>query len=500
MSAESLTEIAQLAKDAGNGKLARATEAVLRARDGDFDKSIPSINAFQGVLQEFLQHDLMDGWIYVTGQDRHTYPELVTSIEYDNGTSRGRNDTPSLLIWTMAYGLANTGHNSRHLGSSRRAHRFAPQDVVRRRVADAFAAKGIYKESPELRAAYDQSIERHKRLTQNAFAKQFRFTGAAYAYETINYRREKEEFHERRVIHDLERSQYAASASHYESFLFDDHPTANGLGMVPDHPLVRVFDLSTHECLWVHGDSLTPYQYDQSLREKLVLPDSHRDLLDVLTSDIDDIIEGKSAGNVILCKGIPGVGKTLTAEVYAELTQRPLYAIHSGSLGTTADTIQANLKTIFQRAQRWGCVLLLDEADVFVVQRGNNIQQNTIVAEFLRTLEYFTGLMFMTTNRPDDIDEAIVSRCAAIIDYHPPTPQNAAAIWRVMATQYRADLDDELITKLVATFPKIAPRDIKMLLRLALRVSNASNEPLTLEAFRRCAMFRAIDMVSTPAA
>lgn len=106
----------------------------------------------------------------------------------------------------------------------------------------------------------------------------------------------------------------------------------------------------------------------------------------------------------------------------------------------------------------------------------------------------------MTTNRPDDIDEAIVSRCAAIIDYHPPTPQNAAAIWRVMATQYRADLDDELITKLVATFPKIAPRDIKMLLRLALRVSNASNEPLTLEVFRRCAMFRAIDMVNAPAA
>ena len=122
--------------------------------------------------------------------------------------------------------------------------------------------------------------------------------------------------------------------------LFEDHPTANGVGLVPEHPLVRVFDLGSHEFLWVHADDLTPYRYDHTLRDKLVLPESHRDLLDVLTSNleafIDDIIEGKSAGNVILCKGVPGVGKTLTAEVYTELIERPLYSVHSGSLGTTA--------------------------------------------------------------------------------------------------------------------------------------------------------------------
>lgn len=53
--------------------------------------------------------------------------------------------------------------------------------------------------------------------------------------------------------------------------------------------------------------------------------------------------------------------------------------------------------------------VLLDEADVFVVERGNNIEQNVTVAEFLRTLEYFDGLLFMTTNRPAEIDEALTS-------------------------------------------------------------------------------------------
>lgn len=278
--------------------------------------------------------------------------------------------------------------------------------------------------------------------------------------------------------------------------LFEDHPTANGVGLVPEHPLVRVFDLGSHEFLWVHADDLTPYRYDHTLRDKLVLPESHRDLLDVLTSNleafIDDIIEGKSAGNVILCKGVPGVGKTLTAEVYTELIERPLYSVHSGSLGTTAESVQKNLKQIFQYAERWGCVLLLDEADVLVVKRGENIEQNAIVAEFLRVLEYHKGLLFMTTNRPDDIDDAIISRCAAIIAYAPPAPEHAAQVWRVMAKQFGAPLDESLITQLVTTFPEITPRDVKMLLRLALRVSTPHGDPLNIEAFRRCAMFRAV--------
>jgi len=51
------------------------------------------------------------------------------------------------------------------------------------------------------------------------------------------------------------------------------------------------------------------------------------------------------------------------------------------------------------------------------LKNNDDINRNAIVAEFLRVLEYFELLMFMTTNRPDDIDDAIVQRCAAIIRY-----------------------------------------------------------------------------------
>lgn len=498
---EGLNDLIAAAKAVGDSKTARAVESISLARAGKFDKPVPNFKAFKGVLEAFLKADSIDGWIYVTGDDGKLYPQLVTAVTYDDGMGYGRSKgNPSVRIHTTSYGFHRDGNYKVGFGVYQTAHSFSPQSVANRRLADILSADGIYKETQALRDAHMASLERHYKVTQNAFAKQFRVNGAVYHFEDDNYSRRGLELSGRRVIHDLEGKDYGPAQRHAESYIFDDDADAGGVGPVPEHPVVKVFDLRTHEFFWVHADNMTPYEYDKTLREKLILPTTHRDLLDVLTTDlgafVNDFIEGKSAGNVILCKGIPGVGKTLTAEVYAELIDRPLYAIHSGALGTTAEDIEKNLRIIFQRGKRWDCVLLLDEADVFVVQRGNNIEQNAIVAEFLRTLEYFDGLLFMTTNRPDDIDEAIISRCAAIIDYTPPTAKDAAAIWRVMATQYKADLSDDLIAQLVDLFPEIAPRDIKMLFRLALRVATADKQPLTLGIFRRCAMFRAIKMHS----
>jgi hypothetical protein len=44
-------------------------------------------------------------------------------------------------------------------------------------------------------------------------------------------------------------------------------------------------------------------------------------------------------------------------------------------------------------------VLLLDEADVFMEARSSHdLDRNKLVAIFLRLLEYFEGIMFLTTN------------------------------------------------------------------------------------------------------
>ena len=496
---ETLKDLVSTAILQKESKVLKTLESVLLARTGNFSKPVPNFKAFKPVLTSYLRSELIDGWIYVKNSDGKFYPELVTGITYYDGISSRSSDQEKVVIHTAR--CTQLGENGTRTSATVRkeGYTFEPGSVARRRISDILQNFGIFKETPELRAEFDATMERYRHLVKPQFTNQFRVSGCVYRYESQHHIRKDTPVENRKVIHDLEESSFTKATNFIESTLFENDETdTNGVGEIPEVPIIRVFDLKKHEFFWVNSDYMTPYVYDKTLREKLILPASHRDLLDVLTSDLDafvgDIIEGKSAGNVILCKGIAGVGKTLSAECYAEIIERPLYSIHAGNLGTTASQIDKSLQEIFQRSERWGCVLLLDEADVFVVQRGSNIEQNAIVAEFLRTLEYFSGLMFMTTNRPNDIDDAIISRCAAIINYEPPEASDAAKIWRVMANQYQSDISDALINDLTILFPKIAPRDIKMLFRLALRVNAKEKETLSIETFRRCAMFRAIQM------
>jgi DNA polymerase III delta prime subunit len=98
-----------------------------------------------------------------------------------------------------------------------------------------------------------------------------------------------------------------------------------------------MFHLELHHHLWVLVNDLTPYRYQPELKQKLILREEQTDLIDILTAEMDvlmdDIVYGKSGGTTVLCAGPAGVGKTLTAEVYSEIIMRPLYRVHSGHWG-----------------------------------------------------------------------------------------------------------------------------------------------------------------------
>ena len=76
-----------------------------------------------------------------------------------------------------------------------------------------------------------------------------------------------------------------------------------------------------------------------------------------------DLVQGKGKGLIILLHGEPGVGKTSTAECVAGHTKRPLFPVTCGDIGENADEVEDNLEKNFQLAHKWGCVLLLDEAE-----------------------------------------------------------------------------------------------------------------------------------------
>jgi hypothetical protein len=133
-----------------------------------------------------------------------------------------------------------------------------------------------------------------------------------------------------------------------------------------------------------------------------------------------DLIQGKGRGLVVLLHGVPGVGKTATAEAVAMENRKPLFVITCGDLGLTPNAVENALKNVFRLAHLWDCVLLLDEADVFLTQRSKqDMKRNALVSVFLRVLEYYNGLLFLTTNRVGTIDEAFKSRIHLSL-YYPP--------------------------------------------------------------------------------
>jgi hypothetical protein len=271
---------------------------------------------------------------------------------------------------------------------------------------------------------------------------------------------------------------------------------------VPRRHEIRVFNMDTHATGSVGPvRNLKPYEYKPELRDKIVLPDLHRDLIDVLTGaadvTLDDFVEGKSGGTTILCQGGPGLGKTLTAEIYSEVVKAPLYRVHSGQLGTEPAEVEKALRVVLQRGNRWGAVVLIDEADVYIRQRGDDLNHNAVVAAFLRTLEYFSGLLFMTTNRSGDVDDAIKSRCIAVISYEPLEGEDASRLWHLILDQFEVVTKDGTVEKLVAKFPKLPGRDMKELTKLVAKMTKGKGKFIAdFDDFRKLAQFRGIHGVS----
>ena len=109
---------------------------------------------------------------------------------------------------------------------------------------------------------------------------------------------------------------------------------------------------------------------------------------------------------------------------------RPLLVITCGDLGTDVLTVEREVTRWLRLGSLWHAVLLFDEADVFLEARAHgDFERNALVSVFLRALEYYQGLMFLTTNRIGSFDEAILSRIHVIL--HLPNLQNndRAQIW-----------------------------------------------------------------------
>lgn len=373
---------------------------------------------------------------------------------------------------------------------------------------EILSKKSAMLESDGLVSDYKEELERYRKIAPRE-GEQYLATGIAQTFSDSRWNRdellmEREGEPSKIVIDD--QIEYGGKegeeSGHYATTFWDggdddedDTPDEKAKDYIlPVLPFVRAFDLWRHEFILIYTSCLKEYVYDTSMANKIVLPDNHRKLIEVLVSGVAgrymDVVKGKAKGVIILCTGVPGSGKTLSSEVYAEVAKRPLYMVQCSQLGTDPDALEKNLAEVLERATRWRAILLIDEADVYIHERGSDVGQNAIVGVFLRLLEYYNGILFMNTNREEVIDDAILSRATAHVKYENPSPQNLVKIWRILAFHFGVTMNEILLASCIKEWKNISGRDVRKMLRLAKTMADQENAAVALEHLKFAASFQ----------
>lgn len=271
-------------------------------------------------------------------------------------------------------------------------------------------------------------------------------------------------------------------------------------------PVVAGF--SFHAKSWgiVLVSGLRQVRFNEQAFTRLVLPDARKKLIEALvlshrgegSSTVNgdspsdpgkpkkathtDVIAGKGEGTIFLLHGPPGVGKTLTAEAIAELLHKPLYVVSMGELGTTPEALEERLLDILDLCTPWGALVLIDEAEMLLERRTkDDIVRNAMVCVMLRLLEYYCGILFLTTNRVESLDPAFQSRVQCALRYDELDIDSRTKIWKDLldhssVEKAEAGLDVNELAK-----HKLNGRQIKNALQLAVALAQNEGAPLAMK-------------------
>ncbi|TID21244.1 P-loop containing nucleoside triphosphate hydrolase protein [Venturia nashicola] len=263
--------------------------------------------------------------------------------------------------------------------------------------------------------------------------------------------------------------------------------------LVPDFhlllctPTVRGFCLRKQEWEHFNIEGVEDVEFNPTPFDSLVLPDGYKDLILAFVESqlkegdsFEDVINGKGGGLVVLLSGVPGVGKTLTAESVAERIHAPLFKLELREEGPTKKNSSDSedvytthdLDDQFRWAAKWGAVLLIDECDTYLQTRSDHdSRRNRLVQTFLQKLEYYPSLLFLTTNRPGTLDPALQSRIHLTINYPALDPTSRLTIWRNFLMRQAAHSSKTATASVNALGkyrPRITEEEIRVLAALEL--------------------------------
>ena len=144
-----------------------------------------------------------------------------------------------------------------------------------------------------------------------------------------------------------------------------------------------------------------------------------------------------------LFSGPPGTGKTLCAEAVANELNRPLLPASIPSiLSKWVGQTEGNIETLFRDARTHQAVLLLDEADALLAERGEgraSRHDDLAVNTLLTLLERHNGLVLLATNKAETLDHALSRRLTYRLVFPRPDVAARVDIWKRLVPEQARD-------------------------------------------------------------
>ena len=171
----------------------------------------------------------------------------------------------------------------------------------------------------------------------------------------------------------------------------------------------------------------------------------------------------KARGHGALCfYGAPGTGKTALGEYIAQELGKPLIVKQASDLVCKfVGETEQNMAAMFREATEESAVLLLDEADSFLLDRrgAQRSYEVTEVNEMLQQMERHHGVFICTTNLLDRIDQAALRRFTFKIRFKPLTGEQRERMFVTEALNGNTDLLTPDARRRLSKLEQLCPGD-----------------------------------------
>lgn len=242
-----------------------------------------------------------------------------------------------------------------------------------------------------------------------------------------------------------------------------------------------------------NNNALQVVKVEQSI-DDLILPKQEKALLISLTRRFQKLEYqdmgnwkmkiGSQIGLIALFYGAPGTGKTFAAGAVANALGKPLVGVDCSALresyyGESEKLVKNSFDLMHKMSVEMENppVFLINEADQLVQNRSERNSygsrtDNSIQNIILEAMENFPGIMILTTNLDENIDEAYFRRFNLKLKFNPPDLPCRIMLWKLYVSKDIPGATDIDIEYLAKTYEFTGGQ-------IALVVNNACSEAIT---------------------